>query len=191
LKQRITEQKKKGKYFQQNQILDWLCQICLAIKHIHDRKILHRDLKSQNVFLTSSNIIKLGDFGVAKCLDYTLQKAETYIGTPYYLSPEIIRGETYSFKSDIWSIGILLYEMITLKMPFEGESIGDLNRKIEKGNYKSIPADYDQNMRKLLTLMLSVEESKRPTIHEILSKYNSYSRTSFHSTKNQILPFGS
>ena len=98
----------KGKYFTESQILDWFTQLCLAIKHIHDRKILHRDLKTQNIFVTKNGIVKLGDFGIAKCLNLTLDKAKTVVGTPYYLSPEIVQNKPYNFKSDIWSLGIIL-----------------------------------------------------------------------------------
>jgi NIMA (never in mitosis gene a)-related kinase len=83
--------------------------MCLAMKHVHDRKIIHRDIKGQNIFLTKNNIIKLGDFGIAKILNKTMEKARTVVGTPYYLSPEIIESKPYSFKSDIWSLGVLLY----------------------------------------------------------------------------------
>ncbi len=72
------------------------------MKHVHDRKIIHRDLKCQNIFLTKDNVIKLGDFGIAKVLSNTREKAKTVIGTPYYLSPEIIESKPYSFKTDIW-----------------------------------------------------------------------------------------
>ena len=118
--QKIKNQREKGKYFSENQILDYFTQICLAIKHIHDRKILHRDIKSQNIFLMKDNKIKLGDFGIAKCLNNTFEKAKTLIGTPYYLSPEIINDKPYDYKSDIWSLGILLYEICALKILFEG-----------------------------------------------------------------------
>jgi NIMA (never in mitosis gene a)-related kinase len=94
----------------------------LAIKHCHDKKILHRDLKSQNLFLTKVGILKLGDFGIARVLSDTRSKARTVIGTPYYLSPEIIRSEGYSFKSDIWSLGVLLYEIAALQVPFNADS---------------------------------------------------------------------
>ena len=102
--------------------MDLFCQILLAVRHIHEKKILHRDLKSGNIFLTSTGQVKLGDFGIAKSLCSTLDKAKTFIGTPYYFSPEVIMSKPYSFKSDIWSLGVLLYEMSFLKMPFEAKS---------------------------------------------------------------------
>ena len=112
---KIANQKKIGKVcYSEDQILDWFVQMALAIKHIHDRKILHRDLKSQNIFLTKKGMIKLGDFGIARVLSDTRSKAKTVVGTPYYLSPEIIQSQPYSFKSDIWSLGVLLYEMCAL-----------------------------------------------------------------------------
>ena len=93
------------------------------MKHVHDRKILHRDLKSQNIFLTKQGIIKMGDFGIAKVLKNTTELASTIVGTPYYLSPEIIENKPYNFKSDMWSLGVLLYEMCALKPPFNGGSL--------------------------------------------------------------------
>lgn len=104
-------------------MLNWFTQICLAIKHTHDKKILHRDLKSQNIFLTKRGILKLGDFGIARVLSNTKSRAKTVVGTPYYLSPEIIRNEGYSFKSDIWSLGVLLYEIAALQPPFNAASL--------------------------------------------------------------------
>ena len=101
----------KGKNFSEDVILEWLVQMGLALFYLHERKILHRDLKSQNVFLTKNGLIKLGDFGIAKCLDTTLAQAKTFIGTPYYLSPEIVQSLPYSFKSDVWSLGICIIEM--------------------------------------------------------------------------------
>ena len=86
----IKAQREKGGYLEESTILNWFTQICLAMKHCHDRKILHRDLKAQNIFLTTNGIIKLGDFGIAKVLNSTVEKAVTIVGTPYYLSPEII-----------------------------------------------------------------------------------------------------
>ncbi|CAI5784109.1 serine serine/threonine-protein kinase Nek1 isoform X1 [Podarcis lilfordi] len=105
----------KGVLFSEDQIMDWFVQICLALKHVHDRKILHRDIKSQNIFLTKDGTIQLGDFGIARVLNSTVELARTCIGTPYYLSPEICENKPYNNKSDIWALGCVLYEMCTLK----------------------------------------------------------------------------
>jgi NIMA (never in mitosis gene a)-related kinase len=167
LQQRIKTQ--KGKYFSENSILDWFTQICLAIKHIHDRKILHRDIKSQNIFLTKNGLVKLGDFGIAKCLNMTIDKAKTIVGTPYYLSPEIVQNRPYSFKSDIWSLGVLLYEMCALKMPFDAQSLPLLSLKIIKCSYGALPPNFSKDMRSLINTMLNVDINKRPSINQILS----------------------
>ncbi|KAA6362949.1 MAG: putative protein kinase domain protein [Streblomastix strix] len=100
-------QKQKGQFMPEDEILNYFVQIYLAIKHVHDRKILHRDIKLQNIFLTSKNIVKLGDFGISRMLSSTREMAKTVIGTPYYLSPEICKDEKYSFKSDIWSVKVV------------------------------------------------------------------------------------
>ena len=160
----------KGTCFSENQVLDWFTQICLALKHIHDRKILHRDIKSQNIFLTKSGMTKLGDFGIAKCLNETKAKAQTVIGTPYYLSPEIIQNKPYSFGSDVWSLGILLYEMCALKVPFDAHSLPQLYLKIIKGQYNPVPTNFSKEVRQLIQSMLSIDAAKRPTIKQILQK---------------------
>ncbi len=158
----------KGKYFSESQVVNWFTQICLAIKHIHDRKILHRDLKSQNIFVTKEGIVKLGDFGIAKCLNMTLDKAKTIVGTPYYLSPEIVQSKPYNFKSDIWSLGVLLYEMLALKMPFDAKSLPMLTLKIIKGNFGSIPSCFSKDVKNLVTTLMQVDSNKRPSVNDVL-----------------------
>lgn len=164
----IKKQANLKKPFNESQVLDWFTQICLAIKHIHDKKILHRDLKSGNIFLTSDGKVKLGDFGIAKCLISTIDKAKTLVGTPYYLSPEIVQDKPYSFKSDVWSLGILLYEMIALKMPFEASSLPMLSLKIIRGNYNPIPNYTTKEVRQLIQRMLQLDIKNRPSIYDIL-----------------------
>ena len=167
LSMKIREQ--EGKFFDENTILDWFTQVCLAIKHIHDRKILHRDIKSQNIFLMKNGQIKLGDFGIAKCLNQTIDKAKTYVGTPYYLSPEIINSQPYDFKSDIWSLGVLLYEMCALKMPFDASNLPQLYIKIINCNYQPLSNNYSDELKKLVKAMLNETSLKRPNIEQVLN----------------------
>ena len=166
LSMKIKDQ--NGVLFPEDKILDWFTQVCLAIKHIHDRKILHRDIKSQNIFLMKNGTVKLGDFGIAKCLDQTIDKAKTYVGTPYYLSPEIINSQPYGFQSDIWSLGVLLYEMCALKMPFDASNLPQLYIKIINCNYQPLNKMYSEELKKLVKDMLNETSLKRPTISKIL-----------------------
>ena len=177
--------KKKNNFFPENEILDYFIQICFALKHIHDKKIIHRDLKSQNIFLTKKGLVKLGDFGIAKNLQYTWKKASTLIGTPYYLSPEIVMNKPYSFKSDIWSLGVLLYEMMSLKMPFDAVSLPMLTLKIMKGDYPPPPSNYSRDLRNLVSLLLDVSVEKRPDINEILSNSFIKDRSNNYLKENQ------
>ena len=98
-----------------------------------------------------------------------MDKANTYIGTPYYLSPEIVNNLDYSFKSDIWSLGVLLYEMICLKVPFEASNLASLSLKIIKGVYTPIPSHFSKDLKNLQANLLSVDDTKRPNINTILS----------------------
>ena len=97
----------------------------MAVDHIHSRRILHRDLKTGNVFLTKTNVVKLGDFGIAKVLDSTLEQANTVVGTPYYMSPEVCENKPYDLKSDLWAMGCILYELCTLNHAFDASNLID------------------------------------------------------------------
>ncbi|XP_060250363.1 serine/threonine-protein kinase Nek3 isoform X11 [Ovis aries] len=115
LMQKIKHQ--KGKLFPEDMILHWFTQMCLGVNHIHKKRVLHRDIKSKNVFLTQDGKVKLGDFGSARLLASPMAFACTYVGTPYYVPPEIWENMPYNNKSDIWSLGCILYELCTLKHP--------------------------------------------------------------------------
>ena len=160
----------QGNYFTEPQILNWFTQIALAIKHCHDRKILHRDLKSQNIFMTAKSYVKLGDFGISKILERTQDKAMTLVGTPYYLSPEIIKKQPYSFDADIWSLGVLLYEMCCLKPPFDSDSLSGLALSIISGKYEPLPIHYSDNIKELVRELLSVDPQARPSINQLLRR---------------------
>lgn len=170
----IKRQKMKNSLFPEDQIWDWFVQICMALKHVHDRKILHRDLKTQNIFLCtdendrSRKTVKLGDFGIAKILQSTLECARTAIGTPYYLSPELCEDKPYNNKSDIWSLGCVLYEICTLQHAFEAQNMKGLVVKILRGQYQPISNTYSRNLREVLDRMLQKDPNKRPSVNQIL-----------------------
>ncbi|KAK2835889.1 hypothetical protein Q5P01_016373 [Channa striata] len=156
--------------FSEEQILDWFVQICLALKHVHDRKILHRDIKSQNIFLTKHGTVQLGDFGIARVLNSTVELARTCIGTPYYLSPEICENKPYNNKSDIWALGCVLYEMCTLKHAFEAGNMKNLVLKIIRGSYPPVSVHYSQELRSLLAQLFKRNPRERPSVNSILDK---------------------
>ncbi|XP_072808890.1 serine/threonine-protein kinase Nek1 isoform X4 [Vicugna pacos] len=160
----------KGVLFQEDQILDWFVQICLALKHVHDRKILHRDIKSQNIFLTKDGTIQLGDFGIARVLNSTVELARTCIGTPYYLSPEICENKPYNNKSDVWALGCVLYEMCTLKHAFEAGSMKNLVLKIISGSFPPVSLHYSHDLRNLLSQLFKRNPRDRPSVNSILEK---------------------
>ena len=139
------------------------------LNYLHERRILHRDLKPQNIFLKAGRV-RLGDFGIAKVLDSTKDFANTLIGTPYFMSPELFKNKPYSYESDIWALGCILYEMWNLKHAFDAQSINGLALKILKGNYPSINTMYSKSLRDLIDQMLSQKKSERPTIVDIINK---------------------
>eukprot|EP00759_Apiculatamorpha_spiralis_P007209 PhF_6_TR14249/c0_g1_i1/m.22873/K08857/NEK1_4_5; NIMA (never in mitosis gene a)-related kinase 1/4/5 len=128
LHREISERRKQGVHFTSNEIASIFVQVCLAVDHLHQNGILHRDIKPANVFFTKLGLIKLGDFGFSKQYEETLSNpvASTRCGTPLYMSPEMWRGEPYSKSADLWSIGVLLYEMLTLNRPFASDSMKGL-----------------------------------------------------------------
>ena len=144
-------------------------QICLGLYYLHQHKILHRDIKTKNIFLNEDYTVKIGDLGIAKILENTSSYAHTFIGTPYYLSPELCKDLPYNDKSDVWSLGCVLYEMVTLRHPFEGKTKVEIYEKIINSNYEGIDKHYSLELRRVIDLLLIKDEKKRPKISEILS----------------------
>ena len=112
-------------------------QVVRGLKALHDIKIYHRDLKTANIFLMKDGSAKLGDMNVSKVAKKGLLYTQT--GTPYYASPEVWSDKPYDHKSDIWSLGCVLYESVTLKPPFRAEDMNGLYKKVLKGMYPKIP----------------------------------------------------
>ncbi|XP_050341942.1 serine/threonine-protein kinase Nek8 isoform X2 [Bactrocera neohumeralis] len=154
-------------YFSERYIVAVFEQISSAINYMHSENILHRDLKTANVFLNKRGIVKIGDFGISKIMN-TKVLAQTVLGTPYYFSPEMCEGKEYDHKSDIWALGCILGEMCCLKKSFAASNLSQLVSKIMAGNYTTIPPGYSSGLRSLLGNLLQVDASLRPNASEIL-----------------------
>ncbi|NWS15205.1 NEK11 kinase, partial [Pachyramphus minor] len=164
---KIQEYKDSGKIFAQSQVIDWFIQLLLGVNYMHERRILHRDLKAKNIFL-KDNLLKIGDFGVSCLLMGSCDLATTFTGTPYYMSPEVLKHQGYNTKSDIWSLGCILYEMCCMSHAFTGQNFLSVVIKIVEGDTPSLPDRYPSKLNALLCSMLNKDPSLRPAAAEIL-----------------------
>jgi NIMA (never in mitosis gene a)-related kinase len=137
-----------------------------GLKALHEVDIFHRDLKSANVFLNKDGTAKLGDMNVSKVAKKGLLYTQT--GTPYYASPEVWRDQPYDMKSDIWSLGCVLYESVTLKPPFRADDMAGLYRKVLKGVYSKIPDHFSPELANVIKQLVQVQAAARPNCDEIL-----------------------
>ena len=166
LYQKITQFKKIGCLIDEVDIWRIFIQMTKGLKALHDLKILHRDLKSANIFLFSDGSAKIGDLNVSKVAHRGLGYTQT--GTPYYASPEVWRDEPYDIKSDIWSLGCVTYEMLALHPPFRAENMEKLYNKVIQCQYGKISERYSEDIKEIIKLLLKVKTKERPTCAQIL-----------------------
>lgn len=166
----IKQTAKQRKLFAESKILHWFVQMTLGLHYMHSNRVLHRDLKTQNIFLLGNGRLVLGDLGISKVLEGTMDFAQTCIGTPYYMSPEIFKNKPYNQKSDIWALGCVLYEMTTLNHAFDANSLNGLACKIIKGRYPPIASRYSKSLRELIGAMLATSPSQRPHLEGMLQR---------------------
>lgn len=177
-------EKRSGNPFSEDRIVTWFRQICSGLQYLHGRNVLHRDIKTQNVFLTGKEqIAKLGDLGLAKVLERPTAKAVTFCGSPYYMSPEIFACKPYDTKSDIWAMGVCIYEMSTLERPFDAMLMQQLVFKIVHGELPPMPKEkYSAQFCKVLEKMLCKDSKARPTADDLLAD------TLFKTAKKPMAP---
>jgi NIMA (never in mitosis gene a)-related kinase 2 len=167
----IKRCRREGLHIDEETIWRVFTQILLALKECHERpsgKVLHRDLKPGNIFLDSQKNVKLGDFGLARILSKSTKWAHTNVGTPYYMSPEQVTEKAYNERSDIWSLGCLIYELAALSPPFEASNQISLAIKIRAGTFRDLPSRYSSELNRLIRQMLQVSQSRRPSVAELL-----------------------
>lgn len=169
LKRQLRKAQERGVGFEERVIWKYFAQICNAMQHMHEKRIMHRDLKPANIFLTLEGVIKVGDLGLSRELSDNTFQAHSKVGTPLYMSPEVLKGDGYDFKSDIWSLGCLLYELAMLKSPFrsEGLNLVSLFQKISSGDYQPLPDTYSDELRNLTYAMMSTKPEDRPEIGSV------------------------
>ncbi|OQR97625.1 protein kinase [Achlya hypogyna] len=174
LSQLIRRKRREGSMIEEAFIWRVFSHLFMALKECHRhregnevRPILHRDIKPGNIFLDSQNNAKLGDFGLAKELSSQSKLAQTNVGTPYYMSPEMVNEQTYDERSDIWALGCLLYEMATLSPPFDATNQLALAKKINAGKFARIPEVYSEELFQLIRSMLHRHRTRRPRIEDI------------------------
>ena len=152
--QKISRHQKEQTYLREEDIWRIFIQVVKGLKALHDTNIFHRDLKSANVFLNKDGTAKLGDMNVSKVAKRGLLYTQT--GTPYYASPEVWRDQPYDMKSDIWSLGCVLYESITLRPPFRADDMAGLYRKVLRGQYSRIPDHFSNELGEVCKSMIQV-----------------------------------
>lgn len=167
LENKINNHIKNRKHIDEKEIMQYFLQIAQGLKALHDKKIIHRDIKAANIFLfKSSNLVKIGDLNVSKVYRSGVNFTQT--GTPYYASPEVWCDKPYDYKADIWSLGCLLYEMLTLKAPFRGTNMKAVFDKVMKGVYDPIPNLYSKQLANLVKMTLQRNPMNRPNCDQIL-----------------------
>ena len=160
LQTKIQKMRKEGAQFSENLIWSYAIQMIEGLKALHDKKIMHRDLKSANIFLVKDkHQCKLGDMNVSKVIKDKVLLTQT--GTPYYASPEVWNDEPYSYKSDLWSIGCVIYELCALRPPFKGKNLDELYGNVCKGNIERISHIYSDDLWKMIMMLLQVDVHKR------------------------------
>jgi len=164
--QKISKFKKQSIQFTELQVWMILIGAVCGLKKLHELKIFHRDIKSANLFLEDDGAARLGDMNVSKVAKAGFLYTQT--GTPYYASPEVWNDKPYNSKSDIWSLGCVLYETLTLQPPFRASNMNDLYKRVVKGVFDEPPSIYSRDLKRLIKSMITVQPDLRPSANQIL-----------------------
>lgn len=165
----VQRRRDEESHFSDEEAMHWFRQCLSALCYIHKKKILHRDIKTQNIFLMKTGDAKLGDFGISKVMDGTMAEAGTVVGTPAYLAPEICQNVPYGSRIDVWSLGTVLYELLVLKHPFQSSNMAATVLKIISSEPAPLPTRCSQEVNQIVQLCLQKDPSRRPSAKELLA----------------------
>lgn len=181
LREECLRRRERGAHFEEPRILTWLAQLCWGLQHLHARKFLHRDLKPQNVLLTQSGRVLLADFGVAGHLEHTEDFRRSIVGTPAFMSPEMLEGRPYGCETDQWALGCVLFEVMALDPPFANcESYAAVVVAVlHSPDHIKAPHGYSPELAGVVEALLHRKPHERPSNTELLR--GSVLRGPFHA----------
>ena len=163
LVQRWAEADAEGrKFLDEGEVMSYFVQLADGLAHLHEKRVLHRDLKPENVFVCDRSTLKIGDFGISRVLSLSVSElAQTVVGSPTYISPEIIHGQNYSYKTDVWSLGVMLYRISSNKFPFDASNLAQLALRITAGSFPPLSPKYSPLLHHLVASMLQIDPQAR------------------------------
>ncbi|CAD8105265.1 unnamed protein product [Paramecium sonneborni] len=171
LQKLLKDYKERRKFMQEETIWEMSRELSSALQHLHENNIIHRDIKTLNVFLTKDKHVKLGDLGVSKIFNSDTALQGTRVGTPLYLSPELVQHQPYDYKVDIWALGCVVFYMAALEPPFQGENLIALGYSIVNRAPKGLPPQYSTRLSQFIWKLLEKIPALRPSIQEVNTIY--------------------
>eukprot|EP00736_Rhodelphis_marinus_P002096 Rmarinus@m.16064 len=172
LRRLVREAAEAHSPFEEGTIWRLFAQIAEGLCYMHEKNMMHRDLKPANLFVTADRMLKLGDMGLSRQFSESTVEAYSKVGTPLYMSPEVLKGKGYDYKADIWSLGCILYELAALKSPFKNpkdQNLYTLFKRIESCNYDPLPDHLSEELRHLVSSMIQINPSTRPSASEVVA----------------------
>lgn len=168
----IDSRRVTSSHFTENELMSLFCDLLMGVNYLHCRNIIHRDLKPENILLDWKCRVKIADFGVSKIYSGNRMNTNALTdGTPLYMAPELFQNHPYDYKSDVWSLGVIFYELCTLNLPFLGRDLNELYTVISKGIYKPIPwtqLNYNKNLQYICNMMIETDLVKRRCLNAII-----------------------